>query len=131
MKKMMNIRWFWRDCNFRNKEWGKESIDSFWVEATLCDAETEIFPLLKNELISQSKDLSQKFKVLADNMGYTYQPYCFLVARNLDSIDPFPVHYPFHQMWNAYSPFETIPEIVISNLKEIRDIDLPLRRLPL
>jgi len=126
----MIVRCFWRDCEFRHKQWRAEPVDSFWIEATKFEAETQIFPLLQLVAISESRKLADEFKALVEIMGHPDRPFCFLVARDLSSIDPFSVHYPVHQLWGAYSPFETMPEIEITTLKELRSLQLPLGKKP-
>ena len=78
-------------------------MDAFWVEATKEEAMTEIFPGLQPNEIEESQKFSEQNILLADKLGGPARPYCFLVARDLTTTDPFPVHYPFHQMWNGYS----------------------------
>lgn len=118
----MRVRAFWRDCTFRHKAWRGDHVNAFWVEATAEEAAAKVFPLLNQQQIGESIQLAGEFGGLAD----ATRPFCFLVARDLISIDPFPPHYPFHPMWNAYSPFESMPEVAIAALDDLRDIVLPL-----
>jgi hypothetical protein len=122
----MIIRWFWRDCNFRGKKWGAIPIDAFFVEATKEEATAEIFPILHPVEIAESRELAERFLHLAEELGTPARPYCYLVARDLSTIDPFHVHYPFHQLWNGYSPFEEIEEVNIQSLEETRELILPI-----
>jgi hypothetical protein len=119
----MIVRWFWRNCDFRHKEWGTTRIDAFWVETTLEEAEVAIYPRLTQERVAESKALAERLARFAESRGAS--PYCFLVARDLSSIDPHEFHYPFHHMWNAYSPFAEMPEMKISRLEELASIELP------
>lgn len=121
----MLIRRFWRNCDYRGKSWGAAPIDAFWVEATQEEAEVEVFPRLQSQTINESKELAERYKRIAEEVRNPPRSFCFLVARDLSTIDPFHVHYPFHQLWNAYSPFESMSEIVIANLDELRNLDLP------
>jgi hypothetical protein len=75
--------------------------------------------------VAESKDLAERRADFARSRGRT--PYCFLVARDLRSIDPCEFHYPFHQMWNAYSPFREMPERKIGRLEELAGIVLPAK----
>jgi hypothetical protein len=118
----MLVRCFWRGCRYRHKEWGAEPVDAFWVEATLAEAEAAIFPRLTQEAVAESKALGERLAELARNLGRS--PYCFLVARDLSSIDPHEVHYPINQMWNAYSPFAAMPRRKIRRLEELASIVL-------
>ena len=82
----MLVRWFWRNCDFRGKQWRVEPLDAFWVEATQADAETCVFPRLQPAAIAESRELAAEFKGLAGKLGNPTRPYCFLVARDLSSI---------------------------------------------
>lgn len=117
----MRIRWYWQNCD----KWSREPVMALWVEATQEEAEIYIFPSLESSKVIDSKNLAEQFKELAAHMGNPARPFCFLVAQDLSSIEPFPVHYPIHQLWNAYSPFDEIPEITITSLDELRNLVLP------
>ena len=121
----MIVRWFWRECNFRGKLWGATPIDAFWVEATREEAVINVFPKLQPAEIEESEKFAERFLQLAEEICRPARPYCFLVARDLSTIVPFHVHYPFHQMWNAYSPFEEMEVVNIRLLEEIKTIALP------
>lgn len=121
----MLIRWFWRDFDHHGKKCSVKPIDAFWVEATQEEAKSDIFPKLQPSAISKSRELAERFKKVAERRGNHARPFCFLVARDLSSIAPFPVHYPVHQMWNAYSPFESMPEMVVASLDDLWNLDLP------
>jgi hypothetical protein len=84
---------------------GCDSMDCFWVEATHEEAIQSVFPMLSPELQLESEQLAVRCERLAEEISQPPRPFCFLVARDLSSIDPFEVHYPFHQFWGAYSPF--------------------------
>jgi hypothetical protein len=121
----MLVRLVWRDCGYRGKRWGAEPIDAFWVEATAEEAEAEVFPLLRPEQVAESRKRSEEGRSIADRIGSPARPFCFLVARDLSTIAPFHVHYPFSPMWNAYSPFRPMPECWISRLEEVAGLSLP------
>lgn len=122
----MRVRAFWRDCTFRHKAWRGDSVHAFCVEATAEEAAAVVFPSLSQQKITESNQLAEEYGGLAAMMGDATLPFCFLVARDLSSIDPFPPHYPFHPMWNAYSPFQSMPEVTIATLDDLRDVVLPL-----
>jgi hypothetical protein len=124
----MIICYFWRDCYYRGKEWVAKPADAFWVEATQEEAETSVFPRLQPAAIIESRELVERDRDLATEMGDHARPFCFLVSRDLSSIDPFHVHYPVHPMWNAYSPFELMPGKEITCLEELQKLELPLKR---
>ncbi|MBM3287419.1 MAG: hypothetical protein FJY88_08740 [Candidatus Eisenbacteria bacterium] len=121
----MLVRCFWRDCRYRGTTRNAEPLDCFWVEATPAEAEEAIFPRLGPAAVSESKALAQRFEKLAERMSVPARPFCFLIARDLSTIDPFHVHYPIHQLWNAYSPFEGMPAKEIMDLDELRFLALP------
>lgn len=125
----MLIRYFWPNCPFRNKEWGAEPLDAFWVEASLEQAEAAIFPYLNAAAIKESHDFVERYQHVAEIIGSSSRPYCFLISRDLSAIDPFHVHYPFHQLWAAYSPFEVMPEVIIETLEELKAITLPPKQV--
>jgi hypothetical protein len=120
----MIVRCFWPSCDFRHKQWNASPIDAFWVEATHEEAIQSVFPLLSSELQSESEQLAARCENLEETDSQTPRLFCFLVARDLSSIDPFEVHYPFHHLWNAYSPFRSIPERTITSLQELAGISV-------
>ena len=122
----MIVRMFWRGCRFRRKNYQDTPVDSFWVEATGEEAEKQIFPFLEPEDKRESRLLAEERENISALLGAAGHNYCFLVSRDISSIDPFPVFYPSHQLWNGYSPFEIMPEKEISRLEDLKGIDLPL-----
>ena len=109
----MIVRWFWRGSNFRGKEWGASTIDDFWVEVAREEAVNEVFPKLLPAEIEESREFADQFLHVAEEIGKPTRPYCCLVARDLSTIDPFHIHYPFHQLWNASSPSEEMPTVMV------------------
>lgn len=65
----MLIRRFWRNCGYRGKKWGTEPLDAFWVEATQEEAENGVFPRLQPTTIMESRELAERFKEVAEQMG--------------------------------------------------------------
>lgn len=120
----MIVRCFWPSCNYRQRKRGATRIDCFWVEATHREAMWAVFPMLSRELQLESERLSTKAAWLAATISQPPRPFCFLVARDLCSIDPFEVHYPFHNLWNGYSPFCSLPERTITSLGELAGISI-------
>lgn len=114
----MLVRYFWRNCDL----YYNNGNDALWVEATEGEAESDIFPRLSEADISKSREFAEKTGHVATRPDLTF---CFLVAKDLSFIYPFHVHYPFHQLWNAYSPFQTMPEINVKNLDELSQIEIP------
>ncbi len=124
----MIVRMFWRGCKYRKKEHQNNPVDSFWVEATAEEAERFIFPLLEPEDERESRILAEGRENISLLLGGPGRNFCFLVSRDISSIDPFPVFYPSHQLWNGYSPFEAMPEREIRNLEDLAAMELPLSK---
>ena len=114
----MLIRFFWRNCDLCDD-------DALWVEATKAEAESIIFPRLSVDEISKSKQLSKQTERIDKSMGKANQTFCFLMSKDISFIRPFPVHFPVHNLWNGYSPFEEMLEINAKNLDAICNIELP------
>ncbi len=102
-----------------------DTVHAFRVEATPAEAEAAIFPHLSANAVAEAKSLAEEYAGLAERLGSPARPFCFLVARDLGPIKPHPVHYPFHQMWNAYLPFRTMAEQYIDGLEELKELDCP------
>ena len=109
----MLIRFIWKDCDICSE-------DAYWLEASEQEAKRHIFPLLDDDDIAQSIKFSENAEHLAEMMGNPEHTFCFLISQDTTFIRPFQVHYPVHQLWNAYSPFEEIDEIEIVDLSEIK-----------
>jgi hypothetical protein len=124
----MIVRCFWRNCSFWGKSDDINPVDAFWIESTKHEASSCIFPLLQSAQVEKSKSLASKFKTVAADMGNPNHTFCFLVARDLSYIEPLEPHYPIHQLWNAYSTFESMQEITIDNLKSLRAITIPEKK---
>lgn len=101
-------------------------MDAFWVEATQEEAINEVFPKLQPAEIVESKEFVERFIQIAKELCNPPRPYCFLVAQDLSTTDPFHVHYPFHQLWNGYSPFEVMATVDIQSLEEVGTLVLPI-----
>jgi hypothetical protein len=121
----MIVRCFWRNCSFQKKLQNAGLVDAFWVESTKKEADSCIFPLLQPSQVEKSKRLALEFKTVAADMGNPNHPFCFLVARDLSYIEPLEPHYPIHQLWNAYSPFESMQKTTIDNLESLRTVTVP------
>lgn len=117
----MLVRYFWKNCDL----YGLCHGDALWVEATASEAESQIFPHLPEETISESRILSEKTGHLAARFSRPDLTFCFVVSKDLSFIRPFHVHYPFHQLWNAYSPFRNMPDINVKTLDELSEIHIP------
>lgn len=103
-------------------------MDSYWLEATLKEAERHMFPELDQARISKSHDFARRGAGIAKIRSEVPRPYCFPVAKDLSTVDPFNVAYPFHHMGGAYSPFREIAERRINSLQEIKSI-MPIQTI--
>ena len=115
----MIVRACWRSCDYEWKQEKAEPVDAFWVEATYEEAVRSVFPMLSEELQSQSKRLGAQGERNAGEISELPRPFCFLVSPDLSVIEPHAVHFPFHNLWNGYSPFRSIPERTIRSLDEL------------
>ena len=107
----------WPRCEYQNGSWGNEPIDSFWVECTQDEAARLIFPRLSPEQQEQAMALYDE-KVEPSPNTFV------LIAQDLSSIQPMEPHYPYGNLWNAYSPFRAIVPLKIHNLDELRNLDV-------
>ncbi len=121
----MRVRYYWPKCTNRGRSTDAPAIDAFWVEATQQEAEAAVFPSLNPHQVDESRRLAEEFSHVAKALGDPARAFCYLVARDLSSVDPRPPHYPVHQLWNAYSPFKPISETTIAYLGDLRSIALP------
>ena len=119
------MRLGWPDCNPREYGIRAGPIDAFWVECTPNEATRLVEPLMSEA------DFPSIEKVRA-HYGWPHRfegadRCCFLVARDLSFIHAFHAHYPFHQLWNSYSPFRDVSETTIETLDEITALPKPLQ----
>lgn len=121
----MRVRFFWPDCTYRNHRWGASPVDAFFVEATEQEAAACILPLLPQTGPKEVPPAGDRYARAAELMGDRTRTCCFLVARDLSTVDRFSPHYPIANQWNGDSPFRDMPEITITTLTELREIVLP------
>lgn len=121
----MRVRYIWRKCTYRGKSWDASPVDAFWVETTEQEARRSVFSALTPHQVEESRQLARQLGNVAAAMGKPVRSFCYLVARDLSSVDPFPSHYPEHQLWNGYSPFEPMPETAVADLTDLRSINTP------
>ena len=106
----------WPDCKFRNREWVDEGVDSFWIRCSPEEVTEKVIPLLGEGARSRMEEIGQR-----NNPKHPKR--FFLVAKDLSSIEPFQWSYPFANLWNAYSPFRKVDEVIIDNLDELLTLD--------
>lgn len=114
----MKVSAVWPDCDYLNREWvydRNKAIDSYWVQCSPKEVEEEILPLLTEESVELMKGIEKTYGRSNPHSPDKF----FLVAKDLSSVEPFNWAYPFHHMWNAYSPFEKVNEFVIDDLHEL------------
>jgi hypothetical protein len=121
----MRVRFYWRNCEYQGQNWHAGPVDAFWVEATEQEARTSVFPAMMPCQIEESYRLVAQYGRAAAAIGNSECPFCYLVARDLSSLAPLPPHYPVHQLWNAYSPFERMSEVTVDDLTDLQSITLP------
>jgi hypothetical protein len=114
----------WKNCTYRNGDWGASPVDAYWVEATKKEAVKYVFPSLLPEAKAASLLYGKRGVGVANDVGKPALPFCFLVAKDLSSIDPHETHYPFSGLWNAYSPFSDVPEFRINSLEELKSFKM-------
>ena len=119
----MLVRYYWPNCEDRGKYKAAVPMDAFWVEATLEEAGESVFPYLSDEEEERSRLYARQFLHIAERIAKPPRPCCFLVAEDLSTVDPHPVHYPFHQLWNAYSPFRSLEPQEIHSLNQLPTVN--------
>jgi len=116
----MRTRLYWSKCTLKRSE--SEPVDTFWVEATNFEAKQLIFPHCSARQIESSLAYALRDHELSYLFSNPALAYCFLVAQDLSSIEPFAVYYPFSPMWDAYSPFRSIEENQLASLEDLKTI---------
>ena len=116
----MRTRLYWSKCTLKRSE--SEPVDTFWVEANNFEAKKLIFPYCSARQIESSLAYALRDHELSSLFSDPALAYCFLVAQDLSSIEPFAVYYPFSPMWDASSPFQSIEEHQLSSLEDLKTI---------
>lgn len=98
------------------------SIDAFWIECTQNEAKEKVFLHLSHKLQLQAQNFGEEGKEIAREDSHSPRSFCFLVTKDLSSIQPFWTHYPFGNLWNGYSPFISLPPQEIQLLEEVLSI---------
>jgi hypothetical protein len=119
------VRWFLAD----RRHFGQLStkpLDAFSAEGTQTEAETAVCthlgvgggPWLSPEHWPSSTDVSLSASALPRDRSASWWP-------GASAVEPRGVHYPFHHMWNAYSPFREMPERSIHVLGVMKELECP------
>jgi hypothetical protein len=121
----MIVRLAWPDCNphaYGIRD-AFERVDVFWVECTPEEATKLVEPFMSD---------ADRLSIEQVRASYGWPHHfdaedwcCFLVARDLSFIHAFHAQYPFHHLWNAYSPFRNVPDTTIETLDEITALAQP------
>jgi hypothetical protein len=116
----------------------RPSDDQFWIACSKEEAEKWFVPLLNERGLRRYRDVlltNEKRKQFdpegevrynqivkdamdVDEVAYAY----FNVSRDLSVCYSDVAHHPFHQLWNAYSPFYLCDHIVINTPDELKSI---------
>ena len=105
--------------------------DQFWIGCTMAEAEKYFFPLLNEQqkegltgFLEQLKEYTPKYKeMVCETMGIDMlSDIYFNVSRDLKVCYYDVPHHPFHQLWNAYSPFARCEFIEISDPAELKTV---------
>ena len=106
-------------------EWNWPKTDSeggFWVECTYEEALNVIYPRLSEEEIQISNREADYYHddSLLVKLGIDPRyKYCFIISKDLHRIIPRHPYFPFHQLWNGYSPFVKYGKREIFSLEEL------------
>lgn len=109
----MKVKLIWPKCEFQDGRWGNKPIDSFWIECTLKEAVDNVFSFTNEKQIKKARQIIKQS--INDNIF-------FLITKDLNSIQPLPIYYPFSGLWNGYCPFKKIPEVKINKLEELKNL---------
>ena len=112
------VRLYWPNCS----RYGTSPMDYFWVECTFDEAESQIFPLLTEDVKRKSiQNGKRKFCIYGTKMP----EYCFLISADRSRILSFPPYYPYSGQWNAYNPFrKSKPQLNIQTLDNLYYFDV-------
>lgn len=121
----MLVRLGWPNCN--SVEYGpraaREPVDAFWLECTPDEAA---------RLVQSRMSSTDRASIAEVDAQYGWPHHfegedrcCFLVARDLGFVRALPAHYPFHQLWNAYSPFRDLLPTPVETLDELTALPSP------
>lgn len=118
--------------------------ESFWIACTKEEAEKWFVPLLDemgmNFYVNARRFVEDRLRVpengyeemiketmLVNELAYAY----FCITRDLSDCYSDVPHHPFHQLWNAYSPFCLCDHVTINTLDELKDVVLTWHGKPL
>ena len=85
----MLIRYYWPKYKRQNGKRKNTSIDAFWIECTEDEAKEKVFLHLSQELQLQAQNFGEEGKEIAREGSHPPRSFCFLVTKDLSSIQPF------------------------------------------
>lgn len=119
--------------------------DQFWIACSKYEAEKWFVPLLDGKSLKRYQDVlietehrkwhpevaaeydnMIKEAMCVDDVAYAY----FNVSRDLTICYSDVAHHPFHQQWNAYSPFCLCDHIDIQSPDQLKDIVMTYKGKP-
>ena len=108
----MIVRLLWSACEEQPSYWRHEPTDFFWVECLPEEARAKVIPYVNTKGMGSVDQLRQ----LLDK---AHPHLCFLVARDMRTVQPMPFYYPYSGLWGDGCPFRRIDEISIADLSEL------------
>jgi hypothetical protein len=123
----MRVGLVWADCSLVSSEQEESTVDAFWVECSPVESVELVEPQMNEEDHASVERMRRDYGWPHDFGGR--QRCCFLVARDLSFIRAFPAHYPFHQLWNGYSPFRETDDTTIDALAQLAQLSASPKRV--
>lgn len=121
--------------------------DSFWIACSKEEAEKWFVPLLNEKgldnynmvlrMNAERKEHDPEWdaeynKMIKETMEVEEVAYVhFCVSRDLSDCYAEVAHHPFHQLWNAYSPFWRCDHVDINTPDDLKDIVMTLDGRPI
>ena len=120
----------------------RPSNDQFWLGCTFEEAETIMLPLMEHNDILKYHDLKREYRELSKDehfirgirecYGINDIPEAFFnVSRDLDVCYPEIPLFPYAGQWNGYSPFVDCDHVEISDLSELKQLEVTLDGKPI
>jgi len=64
-------------------------------------------------------------EMIKQTFGISEMPdLCFMTDRNLTKMTIMQHHYPFHQLWNGYSPWRMVDIVELKSLDELKTLNM-------
>lgn len=115
--------------------------DQFWIGCSFEEAEANMLPLMDRDNILRYHDLKREYSELIKGENFVQSirecygindvPEAFFnVSRDLEICYPEIPLFPFAGQWNGYSPFEDCDHVEISDLSELKQLEVTLDGKP-